>query len=251
MAQFKVKGILSYPHLFQARAIQQGQDPKFSCSVLVLKTDPMLAQVQQILETEKANGFPSGFPPNGKVFLKDGAVEYPQDPKMHNYMIISGSAKADQKPVTVDANMQPVMDPAIVYPGAEAWVQFNSFVYDMQLSKGVGAGLNGVMLTGEEGVLGRLDNRPTAEQMFADVVTGAAPVAAPVPAAPQAPVAPAPVAPPAAPVPPAPQAPAAPATGQLVMTAAANGATYQQYVEAGYTDEMMIAQGVAIQPSFS
>ena len=254
MAQFKVKGILSFPHLFQPRAVKQGDEPKYSCSVLIAKTDPQLAQVQQIIEAEKANGFPSGFPPKGKVCLKDGAVEYPQDPRMHSYMIISGTAKADQKPVVVDAGMQPVMDPAAVYPGAEAWVQFNTFVYNMDTSKGVGAGLNGVMLTGLEGALGRLDNRPTAEQMFADVAGGGAPApqqpatpAAP-PAAPQAPAQTA-----AAPTPPAPPAPpAAPAApAQLIMTAAANGVTYDQYKAQGWTDEQMIAAGVAQQPTFA
>ena len=257
MSQFKVKGILSFPHLFQPRAVKQGDDPKYSCSVLILKTDPQLAQVQQIIEAEKANGFPSGFPPKGKVCLKDGAVEYPQDPRLHNYMIINGSAKADQKPVVVDAGMQPVMDPATVYPGAEAWVQFNTFVYNMDTSKGVGAGLNGVMLTGLEGALGRLDNRPTAEQMFADVAGGGTTAPMAPPAAPQTPVAPAvpaqPAAAPTAPTPPAPPAPpAAPAApAQLIMTAAANGVTYDQYKAQGWTDEQMIAAGVAQQPTFA
>jgi len=94
-----------------------------------------------------------------------------------------------------------------------------------------------VMLTGNEGALGRLDNRPTAEQMFGDV---GAPPAAPAPQAP--PAAPAPQAPPAAP---APQAP-----DQLIMTAAANGMTYQQYKDAGWSDEQMISGGVAQKPSF-
>lgn len=261
MAQFKVKGILSFPHLFQPRAVKQGDEPKYSCSVLILKTDPQLAQVQQIIEAEKANGFPSGFPPKGKVCLKDGAVEYPQDSRMHNYMIISGTAKADQKPVVVDAGMQPVMDPATVYPGAEAWVQLNTFVYNMDTSKGVGAGLNGVMLTGLEGALGRLDNRPTAEQMFADVAGGGTPAPVAPPAAPAAPTPPpaAPQAPaqaaaaPAAPTPPTPPAPpAAPAApAQLIMTAAANGVTYEQYKAQGWSDEQMIAAGVAQQPTFA
>ncbi len=56
MAIFKVKGILSYPHIFQPRAVQQGDDPKFGVVVLIPDTDPQLAQILQIQESEKANG---------------------------------------------------------------------------------------------------------------------------------------------------------------------------------------------------
>lgn len=55
-------------------------------------------------------------------------------------------------------------------------------------------------------------------------------------------VTPKPEAPPAPPV----QAPVTPV--ELIMTAAANGATYQQYKDAGWTDEQMIQQGIATAP---
>ena len=110
-------------------------------------------------------------------------------------------------------------------------------------NKGVSAGLNGVMLTGEEGELGRIDGRPTVESMFADVVGGATPPQQPAAATP-APAVP-PQAPPAAPATPPPAAPG------LIMTAAANGMTYQQYKDAGWSDEQMITNGIAQKPSFA
>jgi len=228
MAQFKVKGILSYPHLFQPRAITPGDDPKFSTSVLIRKDDPQLAAVTQVIEAEKANGFPSGFPSNGKCCLKDAAIAFPDKPNLHGYMVISGNSKQDQKPIVVDANRQPVVDPSDVYPGAVALVVFNSFAYNHPTSKGVSAGLNGVMLTGEEGELGRLDGRPTADMMFGDVPVTATPTSAPIPP---------------------PAAPAAPAA--LIMTEKANGVTYEQYMATqGWSDELLIEQGLAIRPSF-
>ena len=212
MAQFKVKGILSYPHLFTPRAVQQGDEPKFSASILVAKNDPQVAAIQQIIETEKANGFPNGFPAKGKVFLKDGAVEHPDDTKLHDYYIISGGAKADSKPHLVDASLNPVMDQSQAYPGAVVWAAFNSFTYDMAVNKGIAAGLNGVMLTGEMGALGRLDSQPTVEQMFAGA--GEAPA-------------------------------------QFVMTAAANGLTREEYHASGWSDEQLVQNGLMISPSFS
>ena len=139
--QFKVKGILSYPHLFVARSVNPGDDPKFSASILILKTDPQVAANQQIIEQEKGNGFPNGFPHNGKMFLKDCAVQFPDQPEVHGYSAISGNAKADSRPHLVDANMNPVMDQSQAYAGAVVWGAFNSFTYSMAVNKGIGAGL--------------------------------------------------------------------------------------------------------------
>lgn len=243
--QLKVKGIMSYPHLFTPRAVQPGDDPKYGLTVLIRKDDPQLAQVQQALEAEKANGFPQGFPANGKVFLRDCVETQPGNAELANYMEIRTGASAEFKPTVVDANLQPVMDPGAAVPGEIAWVAFNTFTYNRAVSKGVAAGLNAVMLTGELGPLGRLDNRPTAQQLFADVA--GAPAAAPATPQPAAPVqanfmAPAP----AAPVAPPPAPPAAPVVPQLVMTAAAGGVTLEAYKAAGWTEEQLIANGLAV-----
>jgi hypothetical protein len=214
--QFKVKGILSFPHLFQARSVNPGDDPKFSCTILIRKDDPQLVNIQAIVAQEKAAGFPNGFPAKGKCFLKDGAAEYPNDPKMHNYMIISGGAKVEYKPAVVDSNMQPVMDPSQVVSGDIAWASFNTFVYKQAVNSGVSAGLNAVMITGVLGELGRLDSRKSVEELFSDMGS----------------VVPAP----------------APAPSGPIMTAAAQY-TYAQYVAAGWTDQQMIAGGLLVPPT--
>lgn len=236
-----IKGILSFPHLFTARAVDANSDPKFSVNVLVPKNDPQVAQIQQALETEKANGFPSGFPPNGKVFLKDLAVEQPNKPELANYYEIRSSSPADSRPHVVDGNYNKIVDPGDVYPGCVAYVNINTFSYNKPMSKGIAAGLNGVMLTGEEGALGRLDSRPSVEEMFQGVAAGA-PTAPPTQPAATAPAAP-PPAPPAAP-------PAAPAAPQFVMTEKAAGFTREQYHAQGWTDEALLDAGMMIKPSF-
>jgi hypothetical protein len=206
--QFKVKGILSYPHLFTPRSVNPGDDPKFSASILVRKDDPQVQQIQQ--------------------FMKDGAVQHPDRPEMHNYMIISANAKADSKPHVVDAQMNPVMNQADAYAGAIAWAAFNSFVYNQPVNKGVGCGLNGIMLTGEEGELGRLDGKPTVEGMFGDLAQGGAPQA--------------PASAPAATATPPPAAP------KHQMTDKANGLTREQYHATGWSDEQLIQHGMMVPP---
>lgn len=227
--QIKVKGILSYPHLFTARAVNPGDDPKFSASILVRKDDPQVATVNAIIEQEKANGFPSGFPANGKCCWKDGAVAFPNDPAMHNFMILSGNAKSDGRPHVVDKTLNPIMDQSEVYAGAVVWASVNTFCYNQPVNKGIGGGLNGVMVTGEIGELGRLDGKPSVESMFGDTPVTAPPVAAP-------PVAPtAPAAPPSAPV--------------YQMTDKANGATHEAMLAAGWSDAQLIEHGMMLPPN--
>lgn len=253
--QITIKGILSYPHLATPRAVNPGDDPKYSANLLIRKDDPALAQLQQAIEVEKQNGFPSGFPPTGKVCLHDCAVSQPGNPELANYMELRTSARADSKPHTVDMNMQPVMDPGALFPGAVVYLAINTFSYNKPTSKGVAAGLNGVMLTQEESPLGRLDNKPTAEQMFAGV-TGTAVPGTPAPATAGTP-APAPTPAPTAPPPVPPVAPpAAPTQPQYIMTAKAGGATREQFQANGWTDEALIQQGYmelpgGVVPSFA
>ena len=44
--QFTIKGILSYPHLFKPHAVSEGEEPKYSCAILLRKDDPQLAEVR-------------------------------------------------------------------------------------------------------------------------------------------------------------------------------------------------------------
>lgn len=190
--QLTIKGVLSYPYLFQPRSIKEDQEPKFSCSVLIPKGDAQIAQIEEAINTEKNNSFPSGFPHNGKLCLKDCAVESPNDPKLANYMELRCTAKADQRPQVCNMEYAPLTDPAMVYPGMVAWVAVNTYSFNMPLSKGISAGLNGVMITNEEPPLGRLDNRPSVEQLFANVgapATNAA-TAQPAPSIPKPPTPP-------------------------------------------------------------
>jgi len=239
MTQMTVKGILSYPNLFQPKTFSEDQKPKYSASLLIHKEDPQLKELYQVQNIEKANGFPSGFPINGKVFLKDCKDQYPEDTSLAPYMMLNCSARIENKPCVVDINLQPILDPALVYPGAEVWMQFNTFAFSHPMNKGVSASLNGILLTGNEGPLGRLDTRPSVEQMFASVINqpGNGTQAPPNPQ--QTPV----------PAPPSVKDITRPT--ELIMTAAANGSTYEQYKQAGWSDDQMIAQGIAQRPSFA
>lgn len=295
-----IKGILSFPALFQAKVAKGATDAKFGCTVLLAPGDPQIATIQAEVEAAKANSFPSGYTGADECFgpydTKYAGKEY-YDPRFSGWYVFSCSAKEDDRPAVVDMSRMPVVDPAKVYSGMIAYVSAGISGYTKGKG-GIGGWLNGVMITDEEPTMGRLDGKPSVDQMFAQVPggDGSAPVAAPAPVPPvpnaapaklqmtakangvtleaylatpgwteemlieqglaervvPQPAAPAPAPTPAAPqppVPPTPPAPAVPAT--LTMTAAANGMTYQQYVDAGWSDDQMIQAGVAIKPSFA
>lgn len=248
-----LNGILLFPTLFQPKAVKDAQgnptgDPKFSASLLLPPTDPQLAALQQEVEQAKANTFPSGFPQKGDLCLlpydtKFAGKDY-YDPRFSGWWVFSTTAKADDKPAVVDMQHQPVVDSSIVCSGAMVWLNAGISGYTKGTG-GVGGWLNGIMATGELCEHGRLDGKPSVDQMFANVGNAtAAPAAPQAPSTVAAPPAP-PVAPPAPPAPPA----APPAPPQYQMTAAANGATREQMHAAGWTDETLIANGMMLPPN--
>lgn len=249
-----IKGIISFPTLFTPKVAKGATDPKYSVTVLLQPNDPQIAAIQAEVDAAKANGFPSGYTGQDECFgpydTKYAGKDY-YDPRFTGWYVFSCSAKADDRPSVVDLAYTPVIDPGAVYSGMVAYVNANISAYTKGKG-GIGGWLNGVMLTVEEPPMGRLDNKPSVEQMFAGVQGGAAPVQ---PAPGMAPgaavnnaVAPAPMSPPT----PVTPAPVAPAPVALQMTAAANGVTLEQYLATpGWTEQMLIDQGLAIRPSFA
>jgi len=284
-----VKGILSFPALFTPKTAKGATDPKYGVVVLLPPNDPQLPDLLALVEAAKLDAFPSGYTGTDECVkaydIKYAGKDY-YDPRFSGWYAFSSSSKQDDKPAVVDMNRQPVIDQSLVYSGCIAYV--NAAISGYNKGKGgVGGWLNGVMVTDEVPLMGRLDGKPTVDQMFVNIGGNAgvvAPALAPylppasapvpppalapippphlspafVPVAPPALAPPVPVAPPVAPpvpVPPPHLSPAlAPALApvQLVMTAAANGVTYEQYMAtAGWTDQMLIDQGLAILPSFA
>lgn len=216
-----IKGILSFPQVFEPRAAVQGSEPRYSVQVLLRPDDPQVAQVQQEIEQAKANMWPSGAPAGVRSCFQSYDEKYSSktyyDPNLSGWWVLTCNAKQNDPPVVVNEQRQPVLDRGDVFSGCVAYVAYGVSGYDRG-AVGVGAFLNGIMLTAEQPPLGRLDGKPSADQMFAQV-DGVAPVA--------------PAAPPAAPA-----APAGP-----VMTPAAEH-SYEAYQAAGWSDEQLVQQGL-------
>jgi len=167
---------LSYPHLFQARIVKQGDDPKFGAAFLIPKNHPCVPQVQQAIQAEKNNSWGASVPPTVTATLYDGDTDpkYNTVPENRGHFILNTSSSAEQPPTLVDANLQKVINPATFYAGCFVNADIGFYSYDKGVSKGIAAGLNGVQFV-QDGE--RLDNRPSAEEMFGPPVGAPAPIA--------------------------------------------------------------------------
>lgn len=184
MASFTIPYVqLGYPHLWEARPImQQGRpigDPRFSAN-LVLPANPDPRIIEQIKGAivaawEAKWPDPAKRPPLAslRVPLVWGDTAFPEDPNCQGRWVVLCAAKADSPPQVVeDLNgsglYTQVTDRAKVYPGAEAHVNVGIYGYDLgQQSRGIAAGLNGVILTGRP--VNRFDSKPTITQMAAGI----------------------------------------------------------------------------------
>ena len=105
-----VRGRLSYPHLFEAKAVQKGQDAKFSCTFLMDKKIDA-ASIKRIEDRIKV--LLSEPPLKGhklqadKICLKDGALKDGVDGYGDKVMFVSASS--DNRPHVVDQNKVPVV----------------------------------------------------------------------------------------------------------------------------------------------
>lgn len=238
------KGIISFPTVFTPKVAQGATDPKFGLTLLIPPNDPQVAVINAEVEAAKLAAFPNGYTGQDEcmtLYDEKYAGKSYYDARFSGWWAFSCSAKANDKPSVVDVNIQPIIDPSAVYSGQMANVHAGISGYTKGRG-GIGGWLNGVQILDEEPPMGRLDGKPSVEAMFGAAATAAA-TTPPAPAT----TPPAPATPP--PPPPAPPAPATPPA--LVMTPAANGATYEAMIAAGWTDESLISNGMAIKPSFA
>ena len=246
MATFK--GILTFPTLFVAETPKGSTEPKFSAGMLFPANDPQVPIITKMVEDAKLATFPSGYTGADECF---GVYEQKitpdkgyYDPRFNGWYLLTTTAKETDRPPVVDGGLKPVMDKNDVCAGAVVYMNCGISGY-VKGKGGIGGWLNGIMTTGEAMPFGRLDGKPSVEQMFADVggnpATGGA--AQSTPQTTQAP-------PPPPPTPDTPPPPPPPA--HLIATEKAGGATVDQMLAwQGWTEESLLANGYIIKPQFA
>ena len=164
---------LSYVHIMKPYANDPSQEPKYSCTILLPKTDvagrakidAAIAAAKQQGATDKWNGVVPPIVPSpihdGDGVKQDGTVFGPECKGM---WVFTASSKQDRPIEVVDRNNNKILDPTQIYSGiiANVFVQF--FPYAYQGKKGIGCGLGPVQKVADGESLG--GGAPSAASVF-------------------------------------------------------------------------------------
>lgn len=164
---------LSYAHLTEPVAIQEGQEKKYSASFIIPKTDKKtLEKIATAIKLATQRGIETKWggkkPAKLKLPLRDGDDERPEDEAYANSYFINANCKT--RPFAVDerkhdyASIEEIDEQ--VYSGCYVYANLSFYPYDAAGNRGVACGLNGVMKAADGEPL---SSRVSAETAFADI----------------------------------------------------------------------------------
>jgi hypothetical protein len=222
-----IKGVLSFPSIFSPKIAKGSEEAKYSAVILIPPNDKQLPSIIADIERAKIASFPNGYT-GSDICLSLYEVKYLgkeyYDPRFDGWHVISCSANSSQKPAVVDLDRKPIIDPSTVFSGMVVHVAVTIGGYTKGRG-GVGAWLNGVLVTNETPPMGNLGRVQSVEQMFINVPLESDTIDLPLPV-------------------PNPQKAKEP---RYKMTEKAQGFTYEQYkANPDWTDELLISSGKMI-----
>lgn len=146
---------MSYAHLLEPYAFEEGQTPKYSVTILVPKTDKQtIAKVKAAqdaaIEQGKTSKWHGKVPSNLRRCIKDG--DEMDQPECAGMWVIRASSK--NRPGIVDGDLNPIIDPTEIYSGCWGRFSITLFPYSAVGNNGISAGLNNVQKTRDDESLG-------------------------------------------------------------------------------------------------
>lgn len=162
---------LSYVNVFEPKAFKEGQEPKYSLTILIPKTTPdglktianIKAAIQKAAEKGAQKHFGGRVPTNVNNTLKDGDTEVDdlgelkkiKSPELEGHMYMRLSSK--YPPKVLNLQRQEILNPLEVYSGMYGKVSLTTFAYSGDGRRGISAVLNNVLITRDgEPLIGRL-----------------------------------------------------------------------------------------------
>lgn len=164
---------LSYAHLFEPRAIEEGGDKKYSCTLLVDKNDAQAVKLVREAEAAAQALFKSKFGDfKGKLksVVYDGDESFPGDEVCEGMLVIRSSSKTKPGVNVLEPGVGIVdpLDESEVYSGCYGAADVNFYPYSTTSSKGISCGLNNIIKMEDGEVLG--GSGKSAEASFGDLV---------------------------------------------------------------------------------
>jgi len=161
---------VSFPAVFQARAVQAGDALKYSITMLFEKGADLTVLKQAVLAVinEKFGPDRAKWPPKLRLPFRKGEEK---DYEGYGPGVVFCSATSKMRPGLVDQKVQPIIEPSEFYGGCYAKATINAFYYDTRGNKGVSFGLRNVQKTRDgEPFSGR--NKPEDDFDSIDVPEG-------------------------------------------------------------------------------
>lgn len=157
----------SYAHVFEPTAVQEGQEKKYSVSIIIDKKDKALVEkinkcVEAAIEQGKTAKF-AGKLKGLKLPLRDGDQDRSDDENYAGKFFITASSK--EKPGVVDKDLNPIMSKDDFYSGCFGRASLNFYPFNQNGNRGVAVGLNNLQKL-EDGE--PLSGRQSAEVDFSD-----------------------------------------------------------------------------------
>lgn len=133
---------VSFPAVFTPRAAVEGQEKKYSITMLFDKKTDLTALKQAVASVlaEKYGPDKAKWPKGLRLPFRDGSEK---DYSGYENVIFA-SATSKIKPGVVDQNVQPIIEPSEFYGGCYARATVNAYAYDVSGNKGVALGLRNV-----------------------------------------------------------------------------------------------------------
>lgn len=163
----------SFVHIFKPYAYVQGQQEKFSVTVLVPKTDvETKARIDAAIEAAKQRGLTEKWngvlPPVLSIPIYDGdgtkTDGTPFGPECKGHWVFTASSNVEYPPEVVDLQGNPIITPSAVYSGCYGRVNVTFFPYMFGGKKGIGCSLGPVQKTRDGEMLG--GGVPRASDVF-------------------------------------------------------------------------------------
>lgn len=170
MKKIVIRGILSFPHLFEADNSDMGGG-KYAATVLIPKSDTkQIEMIEDAIEDAKEAGktekWGGKIPNNLRLPLHDGDdVDY-DGYAGHYYLKLTTKTR----PSVVGRDMLNIVDPEEVYAGCQVYVSAVIAAYNAGGSKGVSGFLNNVMKYKDGERLG--GGKSSAQDDFGDLDLG-------------------------------------------------------------------------------
>lgn len=153
------RGRLIWARLFEAEAMEEGNDPSFSCAILY-KANQNIKSLRKGIEAAKRDQFGTKVPRKLNVCLIDDDRDIEELAEQYDYIepgdVILKLRRYEKygQPQLWDQSVEPIESPTEMYSGCHVVADVEFFGWERKTSAGVSCRLNGLQKVREDEPLG-------------------------------------------------------------------------------------------------